>query len=194
MSLLLHLRRRRLGIFLLGFLAALGVFLNAKVVFADPHAIFFTDRGQEQLFYNVLAALNQADFVEPPSGNEGTPPIRSIEQIGNYIETGNVPTPAPSPKLTPVYGADGTIIGFQRDPALEPEEREPLPRIRVRQVTSDDGDVFYRESLQRRALVEAQRVEMSNLLCGLLLLYTGTDGAKDCTEQSQQHNLFFPGF
>ncbi|HSX24585.1 MAG TPA: hypothetical protein VLG69_01320, partial [Candidatus Andersenbacteria bacterium] len=39
--------------------------LQASPAHADPHAVFYTDRAQEQLFYNVLAALNQADYVEP---------------------------------------------------------------------------------------------------------------------------------
>lgn len=32
---------------------------------ADPHAVFYTTIGQQQLFFNVLAALDQADYVEP---------------------------------------------------------------------------------------------------------------------------------
>ncbi len=31
---------------------------------ADPHAVFYTAIAQQQLFYNVLAALDQADYVE----------------------------------------------------------------------------------------------------------------------------------
>lgn len=37
---------------------------SAKPVHADPHAMFLTVIGQQQLFFNVLAALNQADYVE----------------------------------------------------------------------------------------------------------------------------------
>lgn len=192
------LRNHLRALFGLGALLMLGTFLlRPGEALADPHAMFFTDRAQEQLFYNVLAALNQADFVEPPQhdqfGNrtalDGTPPIESVERIGDYIATGLVPPPQPSPTFT--YDANRNVIS--RTPPLETREREPLPRIRVRQVTSDDGDVFYRESLQRRALVEAQRVEMSNLLCGFLLLYPGTDGARDCVEQSKRHGLPFQG-
>lgn len=192
MSSLRHRHFRTL--FLLGVLLMLGaLLLRPGEVLADPHATFFTDRAQEQLFYNVLAALNQADFVEPPRNNDGSPPIRSVERIGDYIATGRFLPPQPSPALTPVRDVSGNIIGFDHFPPSEPEEREPLPRIRVRQVTSDDGDVFYRESLQRRALVEAQRTELSNLLCGFLLLYVGEDGAKKCAEQSREHGLtIFP--
>lgn len=36
---------------------------------ADPHAVFYTAIGQQQLFFNVLAALDQADYVEPKTGS-----------------------------------------------------------------------------------------------------------------------------
>lgn len=39
--------------------------LFAKPAQADPHGVFFTVVGQQQLFFNILAALNQADYVEP---------------------------------------------------------------------------------------------------------------------------------
>lgn len=42
-------------------------FVNAKSAHADPHAMFYTVVGQQQLFFNVLAALDQADYVEPAS-------------------------------------------------------------------------------------------------------------------------------
>lgn len=35
---------------------------------ADPHGVFYTTIGQQQLFFNVLAALDQADYVEPATG------------------------------------------------------------------------------------------------------------------------------
>lgn len=174
-----------------GVLALLGALLLAKPAYADPHAVFYTDRGQAQLFYNVLAALNQADYVEPPQGNEGSPPIESVRRIGDYIRSGTFLFPLPSPTFSPIYDPlnPKRIIGFTRVPALEPEEREPLPRIRVRQVTSDDGDVFYREALQRRALAEAQRTELANLICGVRRLYYGEEGAKECLKQSQERFL-----
>ncbi|MBI4022509.1 MAG: hypothetical protein HY372_04055 [Candidatus Andersenbacteria bacterium] len=48
-----------LGFVLLGF-----VFFRPQTAWADPHAIFYTAIGQQQLFFNVLAALDQADYVE----------------------------------------------------------------------------------------------------------------------------------
>lgn len=53
---------------LLGIVAAiLFIFVtNTPVAHADPHAMFYTVIGQQQLFFNVLAALDQADYVETP--------------------------------------------------------------------------------------------------------------------------------
>lgn len=45
-------------------LLLLGVFGVTQTAKADPHAIFYTAIGQQQLFFNVLAALDQADYVE----------------------------------------------------------------------------------------------------------------------------------
>ncbi|MEX1112315.1 MAG: hypothetical protein WEC84_02525 [Candidatus Andersenbacteria bacterium] len=41
------------------------LFMGAKPALADPHALFYTSVGQQQLFFNMLAALDQADYVEP---------------------------------------------------------------------------------------------------------------------------------
>lgn len=53
---------RALGLSLL--LLTVGL-LSPKSAQADPHGVFFTVVGQQQLFFNILAALNQADYVEP---------------------------------------------------------------------------------------------------------------------------------
>lgn len=44
--------------------AAVGLASWPRAAQADPHAMFLTVVGQQQLFFNVLAALNQADYVE----------------------------------------------------------------------------------------------------------------------------------
>ncbi len=40
------------------------IFGVIKPAYADPHAMFYTSIGQQQLFFNTLAALDQADYVE----------------------------------------------------------------------------------------------------------------------------------
>lgn len=58
---MMRLSRKFTIIMLMGLLLVLGIAKTAK---ADPHGIFYTAIGQKQLFFNVLAALNQADYVE----------------------------------------------------------------------------------------------------------------------------------
>lgn len=48
-----------------------GILAAPKPASADPHATFYTATGQQQLFFNTLAALNQADYVEPATTPEG---------------------------------------------------------------------------------------------------------------------------
>jgi len=156
-----------------------------KFAFADPHAMFFTDRGQEQVFYNVLAALNQADYVEPPlnvnpyenpyqSNINPTPTdgpfIASDIRQGNYIATGQYQ----DDPVQRTVDSNGNV-----NPAIEPQERDTLPRIRVREVTSDNGDVFFRESMERRALAEELRAQLAYLACrGDAIIYGDTQARK----------------
>lgn len=172
---------KRVGL-IIAFVAlfSLGIFVFPREVFADPHAIFFTDRGQEQLFFNVLAALNQADYVEPPD----RPSINADQRFGSFIRFGTYTEPTNQPQYTitrdPITGRL-TVTGTP----LEPNETTgvELPRIRVRQVTSDDGDVYYRQRAAERALAEAQRASLTNLLCGFRRLYLGEEGARDCNAE-----------
>lgn len=57
------------------------VFLSGvRTAQADPHAVFYTAVGQQQLFFNVLAALDQADYVEPADGAEGVSRQELLEE------------------------------------------------------------------------------------------------------------------
>jgi len=180
-------------------LLAIIVVVKPRLALADPHAMFYTDRGQEQVFYNVLAALNQADYVEAPpqiynglvqtpqpnaSPNATSPPnIDYNTRIGNYLASGiyvprNDKRVASSPNTTTgaiAVGPGGSPVG------LEPQERTNLPHITVRQVTSDNGDAFLRESLQRRALAEQMRVEIAGISCRILEGIYGPQSVKDAT-------------
>src|SRR3989344_8087260 len=64
--------------------------LSAPTAHADPHAVFYTTIGQQQLFFNVLAALDQADYVEPKELRE--------KLLGQRTDTGflSASTEAPS--------------------------------------------------------------------------------------------------
>lgn len=171
------LHYRHLRTFFLLEALMLGTFLlRPGEALADPHATFFTDRAQEQLFYNVLAALNQADFVEPPD----QPAIASNRRIGEFIRTG-IYTAPPPPLSTPTVSTDsqGRVTVVSADP-LEPSEATgvELPRIRVRQVTSDDGDVYFRERVERRARSEEMRVLLGVIGCRITEQIFGPDAAQ----------------
>lgn len=113
---------------------ALGILgFLAPTAWADPHAVFYTDKGQEQVFYNVLAALNQADYVEPPT----------------------VPQPPAIPS--------NTLTEF--DYTTQNEDELRFPRIRVRAVTPDDGDLYYRLRLAELKRAARVRAELSHLAC-----------------------------
>lgn len=71
--------RHRIKVLLAGVLLLVLVF--PRPARADPHAVFYTAIGQQQLFFNVLAALNQADFVEPATNTTGTSSGVSREEI-----------------------------------------------------------------------------------------------------------------
>jgi hypothetical protein len=62
----------------LSFLLAIGFIHPA---YADPHAVFYTAIGQQQLFFNALAALDQADYVEPAQNTNGTPSGNSRQEL-----------------------------------------------------------------------------------------------------------------
>ena len=61
--------------------------LNTQTAFADPHAVFYTVSGQQQLFFNMLAALDQADYVEPAKPTVGLPSGESREKWSKVEES-----------------------------------------------------------------------------------------------------------
>ncbi len=63
------------------FLGGLILFVQSSPAYADPHAVFYTAVGQQQLFFNTLSALDQADYVEPATSGPGTPPGTSREDL-----------------------------------------------------------------------------------------------------------------
>lgn len=146
---------REVVVLLLVLIAALGLLLFPRAAFADPHAVFYTDNGFKQVFYAVLAALNQADYVEPPTQ----------------------PTPIPSP-------SPGYIDEFNYT-KLDPDEVR-LPRIRVRAVTPDDGDVYYRQQYAEVVRAARVRAELSALACKF---YAWADPAEFDRHPECQQNI-----
>jgi hypothetical protein len=130
--------KRKIWLSLLGFAILAGMSLGLRT-YADPHAVFYTSKGVDQVFGAVLYALNQTLYVEAPDSPVG--------------EDGKgVPTKAENENLP-----DDDLV---RDFAGRPRPAEQYDyRIRVRNVTADNGDLFYRLLLVLRASDEAARVE-----------------------------------
>ncbi len=186
---------RALGVFgaflaIVGVVAATG-FMLTRSAFADPHAMFYTNRGQEQVFYNVLAALNQADYVEPPSQEVSQsaqatdpPKINADIAFGDMIAEGRESQ----------QGEEEDVYEYTKQDAetpIEPEERDNLPRLRVRQVTSDNGDVFFREQVIQRAIWEEKVAFLSYINCTDATLIYGPRDAQEkdlCPREDSGNN------
>jgi hypothetical protein len=71
--------------------AVAGILVWPRPAKADPHAVFYTAIGQRQLFLNFLAALDQADYVEPAVGDlsreELDKKLKAADQIATVSET-----------------------------------------------------------------------------------------------------------
>lgn len=110
-------RGRILGSF--SFLVAvisIGVVAFPQFAKADPHAVFYTAIGQQQLFFNVLAALNQADYVEPALGNFSRDELAQRREVADQANNVSVREAVEETKtdlsavLTRLITLDGTDL------------------------------------------------------------------------------------
>ncbi len=124
--------------------------LHASPAHADPHAVFYTDRAQEQLFYNVLAALNQADYVEP--GIPGSPYSRTQLVTNRTLAPGYPGIPSQ------------TTLPFQpeNNPTINATHTN-LPSVVSRNVTLEGNDVWTAYLVQQFALETATRRDENEL-------------------------------
>jgi hypothetical protein len=131
------------------FLVAL-VFMGSKIAYADPHAVFYTATGQQQLFFNVLAGLNQADYVEPANPQTGTPAGQSRQDLNQAQQTaGN----QPKATVNDVLNAGQT----------------KLSSILTRNITLQGNDVWSSYQAFQLALEASRRrysTELIQILCG----------------------------
>lgn len=136
---------------------------SASPVHADPHAVFYTDRAQEQLFYNVLAALNQADYVEP--GIPGSPYSRTSLVQNRAIAA----DPIPGQSLTPFNAEANPVIN---------STHTNLPSVVTRNITLEGNDLWTSYLLQQFALETATRRsenELARVYCDRGLGIIGCD-------------------
>ncbi len=84
-------------------------FTRYHAVQADPHAVFYTAIGQQQLFFNVLAALDQADYVESKQLRDEL--LKKREATGFLPETKTSPTGTTRSDLANVLSRSVTLEG-----------------------------------------------------------------------------------
>ncbi|HLC49059.1 MAG TPA: hypothetical protein VJI96_01595 [Candidatus Andersenbacteria bacterium] len=152
--------------------------LFAPSAYADPHAVFYTDRAQEQLFYNTLAALNQADFVEPTDGQFG----RDILLSRRASVTQQNPQP--------VVSSNTPLFGQEQNPLIA-ETKTVLPAILSRSITLEGNDLWTAYLVNQLALETKTRRSVSELA---RIYCTSGLGREGCSTQpgrsQQQENAF----
>lgn len=130
--------------------AAVAFWQGATPAQADPHAMFFTSIAQKQLFFNVLAALDQADYVEPP-GDTPCPnggicdPALNRQELAERREAAEFTTDS------------------DNHPALA-ATKTGLATTLTREVTLDGTDLWTAHLLKQRALEHDRRNALSELI------------------------------
>ncbi len=145
-------------------------FLFSPSAYADPHAVFYTDRAQEQLFYNTLAALNQADFVEPALGQFGR---------DNLINQRSQALPGPAEQFTK-----------ENNPIITSTHSD-LPAILTRSITLEGNDLWTAYLVNQFALETASRrseSELARIFCERGL---GRIGCSQTPGKAQQQDEAF---
>lgn len=138
-----------------------GLVLTTRTAKADPHAMFYTAIGQQQLFYNVLAALDQADYVETQYAREQLVEKRAKEQAQPPFKDEEFP-------LT-----EATKVGQETTSITDPGIADILTRL----ITLEGTDL-YNDQLVREFGAESGRRNSTSELLRTLCDY-GL-GFKDC--------------
>ncbi len=133
----------RLTLATLGVICGMAAFmLGTPIVQADPHAVFYTTTGQQQLFFNVLAALDQADYVEPRQFRDSLVQQRTAAQ---QAEAGD------------------TSLGVTVDPIVE-QTRTDFSGVLTRPITLEGDDLYTAEQAQDHAIEVARRAAVIDLV------------------------------
>ncbi len=149
------------------FIVALVIFTGAVFgfsgtsVYADPHAVFYTVSGQQQLFFNMLAALDQADYVEPAKETVGLPAGASREKI--------------------LEKRDKAGFGPEQDATLNATHTD-LASVLTRGVTLEGNDVWSSYLVLQFALESARRQNSAKLI--EIFCQRGL-GLKECKENNE---------
>lgn len=137
-----------------------------KVAHADPHAMFYTAVGQRQLFFNVLSALDQADYVEPADGFDFSRAV-TLERRATAKD------------------AEGNDVGFpaEDDPRAAATKTD-LSAILSRGITLEGQDLWTSYLLHQSALEFKRREELNKLLSILCNVGFGACGGEKDEQQA----------
>ena len=137
-------------------LLVLSMTTNVRNVWADPHGMFYTAIGQQQLFFNVLAALDQADYVETSLDREAR------RQSREAVEA--------EPQFTKETESGGRFTGETEialdtagDSANSPSQ-PGTPALLNRQVTLEGADLYTDQLVREFGAESARRNSLSELL------------------------------
>ncbi len=144
-----------------------------KAVHADPHATFYTAIGQRQLFFNVLAALDQADYVEPATGELSR---NALEEKRN--------------EALRAEAKPGQEITIPKDP-VSAATKTDLSGVVVRPITVEGYDLYTQQEAKDRAVEAKRQAGLADLLtrdfCRALGRTNCSDGFSALAQRSQAY-------
>lgn len=158
---------KKLLVFAAGILGgAVYIALGTPIAQADPHAMYYTTVGQQQLFFNVLAALDQADYVEPVTGSNSR-----AELLVKYT----------------------TAIKRQGGSSKEALEasRANLPAILTRPITLEGYDALTAEQLRDESLEITRRAGTGDLLLNVFCEAMGLQRCQHDAPNLQKRQFAF---
>lgn len=202
---LLH-RTQRLGVWLA---ICLGIVALTPTAHADPHALFYTVVGQQQLFFNVLAALDQADYVEPIE--ERARLLEKRKTVGFGPEEDERVTETKS-ELASILTRGITLEGndlwtayLTHQFALERARRNNTDEVLrifcerglgLKECEGDDDSVKYEEDQKEAFIVNPALRNIETYTSGVLGIlgssYTGYDQAKRQQLETDHSNRPYP--
>jgi hypothetical protein len=153
---------------------------------ADPHAIFYTAVGQRQLFFNVLSALDQADYVEPADGFDFSraTTLERRSQVPFEIEV-----PVLDENGKPVEDEAGNPVTEKQTVYFDPEQnpavastKTDLSSVLTRNITLEGHDLWTAYLAHQFAIEAARR----NGLNAVISVYCERGlGLKECGNKAK---------
>ena len=160
----------------------MGVAGDTSVARADPHGIYYTAIGQQQLFFNVLAALDQADYVETALAREN----RREAREALYADQPFVRESESGARYTVETELEQNQAGYSPGDPTTPGE----PALINRQVTLEGADLYTDQLVREFGAESARRnaaAELVQMLCENGFGFDQCDYDKSDKNELQKH-------